>query len=181
MSVTWAEIREEFEYSLGYINGDIQALCRGPLHLQYTVALFVGVACEALEDAGAYADKTSVLEEMLPDADWKKLKRPLFDAIRHGLAHNFDTKHIYVDGNVIQIHFFWDQPEMIRIQQANGKDRLYIGTCSLGDAVCRKILDFKIKLQNDPDARQRFSNSLNRSGRRVDCDPQLWSVLRAKP
>lgn len=107
MLVTYAEIEEEFEYSLGYIHNDIQALCQGTQTLNYTVALLVGVACEALEDAGAYANKITVLEELLPDADWKKLARPLFDALRHGLAHNFDTKHIHVNGDIVQIHLSW--------------------------------------------------------------------------
>ena len=57
MSVTYEEIKEEFEYSLGYIHNDIQALCQGKQTLNYTVALLVGVACEALEDAGAYTNK----------------------------------------------------------------------------------------------------------------------------
>jgi hypothetical protein len=54
MAVTYAEIEKEFNESLGYIHNDIQALCGGTQTLNYTVALLVGVACEALEDARAY-------------------------------------------------------------------------------------------------------------------------------
>jgi hypothetical protein len=180
MSVTYEEIKEEFEYSLGYIHNDIQALCQGKQTLNYTVALLVGVACEALEDAGAYANKITVLEDLLPDADWKKLARTLFDGLRHGLAHNFDTKHIHVNGNVVQIYLSWSRKEIIRIEQLNGKDALYIGTCGLGNGVCQKIREFRTKLQNDEGARQRFRKALD-YGRSVKCDPQLWDVLKNKP
>jgi hypothetical protein len=66
--------------------------------LNYTVGLLIGVACEALEDAGAYPNKKTVFAELLPDDDWRQLKDVLFDALRNGLAHNFDMKHIHVDG-----------------------------------------------------------------------------------
>jgi hypothetical protein len=179
MSVTYDEIEEEFEYSLGYIHNDIQALCQGQKKLNYTVALLVGVACEALEDAGAYANKITVLGDLLPDADWKKLAKPLFDALRHGLAHKFDTKHIHVNGNVVQIYLSWTLPKTICIEQVNGKDALRISTCRLGNGVCEKIRDFRTKLQNDADARKRFKNALD-YGHTVDCAPQLWDVLKNK-
>lgn len=176
---TYADIEKEFEESLGYIHNDIQALCQGKQTLNYTVALLVGVACEALQDARAYANKVAVLAELLPDAEWKKLAAPLFDALRHGLAHKFDTKHIHVDGQIVQIYLSWSMPEIIRIRQVDGKDALYLSTRGLGNGVCQKIREFRVKLQNDPDARRRFRESLD-SGRTVKCDATLWSELKKK-
>jgi hypothetical protein len=46
-----------------------------------------------LEDAGFYANKKTALADLLPDADWKQLAGVLYEALRNGLAHNFDTKH----------------------------------------------------------------------------------------
>ena len=56
--------------------------------MNYTVALLIGVACEALEDAGFYANKKTVLADLLPDDDWKQLAGVLYEALRNGLAHN---------------------------------------------------------------------------------------------
>ncbi len=180
MAVTYEEIEKEFNESLGYIQGDIQALCGGTNTLNYTVALLVGVACEALEDARAYPSKIGVFQELLPDADWKKLATQLFDAIRHGLAHRFDTKHIHVDGKLFQIYLSWNMTETIRIRQVNGRDGLFLGTCQLGAAICKKIQEFRTKLQNDPEARQAFRDSLD-YGRTVECRPELWDLLKQKP
>lgn len=170
---------KEFDESLGYVHNDIEAICAGTETLNYTVALLAGIACEVLEDARAYANKVTVLEELLPDSDWKKLARPLFEALRHGLAHNFDTKHIHVAGKIVQICLSWGMEEMIRIKPANGEDGLFVSTRLLGTGVCQKIRDFKIKLQNDPEACRRFKESLD-SGRSVKCDSALWNVLKNK-
>src|SRR5713101_8131562 len=52
MAVSYADIKHEFDMTLGYIHDDIRALCAGTETVNYTVALVIGVACEALEDAG---------------------------------------------------------------------------------------------------------------------------------
>jgi hypothetical protein len=180
MPLTYAEIEKEFDESLGYIHDDIRALCSGTQTLNYTVALLVGVACEALEDAGASPNRITVLEDLLPDAEWKRLAKPLFDAIRHGLAHNFDTKHIYVNGTAVQIYFSWNMAKIIHIAQVNGHDALYLGTRRLGAGICEKIQKFRTKLQTDAHSRERFRNSLQSEGRRVQCPSELWKVLKNK-
>ena len=67
-------------------------------------------ACEALSDGGATPSKEQLLAELLPEDDWRPLAMPLFDALRNGLAHNFDTKHADLDGQEIQIYFPWGSP-----------------------------------------------------------------------
>lgn len=177
---SYREIEHEFSVTLGYIRDDINALCRGSERLNYTVALLVGVACEALEDAGAYPDKILVLSELLPDSDWRKLTRVLFEALRHGLAHNFDTKHINIDGKLVQIYMAWDLPHPIEIKMQGDEEQIRIGTRVLGIGICKKIEEFRAKLRNDADARERFRSSLNRSSREVKCDGEVWRVLRRK-
>jgi hypothetical protein len=175
------EIEREFTVTLGYIRDDINALITGSQTLNYTVGLLIGVACEALEDAGAYSNKKTVLAELLPDDEWRQMKDVLFDALRNGLAHNFDTKHIHVDGRLLQIYMVWTLPKPIAIGIRNGAEALEIGTCVLGRGICQKIEEFRLRLQTDLAACERFKKSLDSSGRRVDCKPALWDVLRDKP
>lgn len=178
---TYAEIKHEFDVTLGYIHDDIQELCRGTKTVNYTVALLIGVACEALEDAGFYANKKTVLADLLPDDDWKQLTGVLYEALRNGLAHNFDTKHIHVNGQEVQIYLVWSMPKAICVEPRNGKEALSIGTCVLGRGICDKINEFRATLESNPTACERFKNSLNSSARRVDCEPALWDILRRKP
>lgn len=181
LMAVYSEIKHEFDVTLGYIRNDINALCNGKQTLNYTVGLLIGVACEALEEAGAYPNKKTVLADLLPDDDWRQLQDVLFDALRNGLAHNFDTKHIHLNGRLIQIYMVWGLPKPIAIGWRNGEEALEIGTCFLGRGICRTIDDFRAKLQNDSAACERFRKSLDSSGRRVDCRPELWELLRQKP
>ena len=176
----YAEIKHEFDVTLGYIRDDINALCNGTQTLNYTVGLLIGVACEALEDAGAYPNKRTVLADLLPDDDWRQLKDVLFDALRNGLAHNFDTKHIHINGRLVQIYMVWGLPKPTAIGMRNGEEALEIGTCVLGRGICRMIDEFRAKLQNDTSACETFKRSLDSSGRRVDCRPELWELQRRK-
>jgi len=120
MALSHADIKKEFDESLGYLHNDIAWLCEHNSGLNYTVALLIGCACEALADGGAYPSKDLALADLLPDNDWRQLAKRLFDALRNGLAHSFDTKHLHVDGQVIQIYITWSMPGVIAINKANG-------------------------------------------------------------
>jgi hypothetical protein len=180
MAVTYADIRQDFDDSLGYIVNDVEALCRGHERVNYTVMLLVGCACEALADAGAFASKEIAFAELLPDDDWRGLSRHLFDALRNGLAHSFDTKHIQVDGQSIQIHMSWDMERVITIDSNGGNDKLLIGPRPLGARVCDSIREFRAKLQRDDIACQRFRDALDRA-RIVKVSASLWQKLKQKP
>ena len=91
--LSFADIEKEFDESLGYIKNDISALCRQNETVNYTVGLLVSCGCEVL--AGGRIgkkpqpdDSQVVLAELLPDDDWKALVKPLWEALRNGLATN---------------------------------------------------------------------------------------------
>src|ERR1019366_8857841 len=106
--LSFADIEKEFDESLGYIKNDIFALCRQNEKVNYTVALLVACGCEVLAvGRGDRKRPHDVFAELLPANDWKALAKPLYEALRNGLAHKFDTKHLHVDGQRIQISFFF--------------------------------------------------------------------------
>ena len=56
-SLSFTDIEKEFNESLAYIRNDIAWLCEHDSGLNYTVALLIGCACEALADGGAGTSK----------------------------------------------------------------------------------------------------------------------------
>ena len=178
--ITYTDIKREFEESLGYIRNDIAALCADEHKtVNYTVALLIGCACEALADAGAYASKEQAFADLMPDDDWRKLAQPLFNAVRNGLAHSFDTKPLFVNGQEVQIHFNWHAQRVIDIRHGHGLDRLHIGPRLLAARLCGKIDAFRAKLQQDNAACQKFRDALLRD-RTVKCSEDVWNVLKRK-
>src|ERR1041384_6700981 len=99
------EVKWEFEESLGFIRNDIRWLMEKS-GLNYTIALLIAVGCEALAACGAGKQRKgeAVFAELLPAGDWQELSGPIYNALRNGLAHGFDTKHLSIDGKGHQIY-----------------------------------------------------------------------------
>jgi hypothetical protein len=157
-SLSWADIKKEFDESLGYVRQDIRWLREHDSGLNYTVALLIGCGCEML--AAASGDKNRrgerVFAELLPAGDWRLLAKRLYTALRDGLAHGFDTKHLDVDNQTIQIYISWRHPEMIEIQRVDGGLGLWVGVQPLAAALCAKIDESENVLQQDETARKLF-------------------------
>jgi hypothetical protein len=157
-SLSWTEIKKEFDESLGYVRQDIRWLREHDCGLNYTVVLLIGCGCEML--AAASGDKKrrgeKVFAELLPAGGWRLLADRLYSALRDGLAHGFDTKHLDVDNRTIQIYISWRHPEVIEIQRVNGGLGLWVGVQPLAAALCGRIDDFEHLLKQDETARARF-------------------------
>ena len=119
----------------------------GPGAPNYTVALLVGCGFEVLAacQGGANRHGETVFAEFLPD-EWRLLAGMLYSALRDGLAHGFDTKHLLVDGEEHQIHLHVKGPPGIRFARTDRGIGLFIGTRSIADALCEKITDYEVLL-----------------------------------
>ena len=115
--VSFADIRGEFDETLGYIRQDITWLLDHNSGLNYTIALLVGCGCETLADCrgGTKRKGEKVFAELLPSGELQVLANRLYGALRDGLAHGFDTKHLSVDGAEHQIYLDSRGPQGIAI------------------------------------------------------------------
>ena len=172
--LSFEDIKKEFDESLGYIRQDINWLCEHDCSLNYTVALLIGCACEALSDGGVGASKHTVLAELLPEGEWRLIAKPLFDALRNGLAHSFDTKHLMVGDEPIQIYMQWRMRDVIAALPADGKIGIFLGIKSLAKALIAKIDAFEAKLKSDDAACRRFRAAME-SG--TDCSLDTWNQI----
>jgi hypothetical protein len=121
----------------------------------------------------------SVFEELLPAGDWRELSVPIYNALRNGLAHGFDTKHLLIDGKEHQIHLNAREDGLTIIATYNeyatteaGQKRkfrmraftkdpkneiaLQIGMRGIAQALCAKIDEFEALLTTDKNAHDRF-------------------------
>jgi hypothetical protein len=160
---TWKDIEDEFKHSLGYVRGDIKWLIDRNSGLNYTIALLIGCGCEML--AAAEGDikcrrGERVFAELLPAGDWRLLADRLYSALRDGLAHGFDTKHIDIDGKPIQIYIsshYQDAMAIIRMGHGLG---LAVGVQTLAVALCDKIDQFEVLLRQNEPARRLFKTAI---------------------
>jgi|SRR5579872_4764931 len=157
----FAAIEKDFRESLGYVRDDIEALVNGQTKPNYTVALLVGCGCEML--AAAYNKRKhpeEILAELLPPGDWRVLSKRLYTALRDGLAHGFDTKHLDVDGEVIQIIIAWLDGDLIDLARVSPWGlAVWISVLTLAKDLCAKITAFENDLKGDEVLRRQFKRS----------------------
>jgi hypothetical protein len=168
---SFADIIEEFKFSFGYIRGDIRAICQSKDTINYTLILLVGCACEMLAAArGERQHPEKVLAAVL-EPEWKPLAGALFTALRQGLAHGFDTKHLVVDGVSHQIYMNWSHPLPFTLFRRGSTVELYIGTRSLAELICKKIDDLELLLERDADARALWYEKAHKHQRDLPLKP----------
>jgi hypothetical protein len=174
------DVKQEFAESLGYIRQDICWLLNHDSGLNYTIALLICCGCEmlaALKDKNRRGEK--VFAEILPSGGWQVLAGRIYEALRNGLAHGFDTKHLLVDGTQYQIYLGVKGPQDIRIIQTNRGAGLYIGIRSLAEALCAKITDFEALLEHDDDARRRLMAARQTTTALNVIEAEAWRALIA--
>jgi hypothetical protein len=81
-------------------------------HPEYTVALLIAVASEALSRLRNRKRSTVFVRELLgrPHGVSEAIGRALFDAVRHGLAHRYDTGLITVGKQKVVVVITWKRP-----------------------------------------------------------------------
>jgi hypothetical protein len=164
---TFAEISEEFRVSFGYIRQDMKAVAKGTETVNYTLALLVGCACEMLAAArGDRKHPEKILAEVA-DPQWQPLAGALFEAIRNGLAHGFDTKHIIVDDVPHQIYMQWPERFPFRLFRTSDKAELIIGPRPLAALICQKIDELEDLLKRDARARAIWYHKAHRHKREI--------------
>jgi hypothetical protein len=174
-------IKQEFHESLGYIRQDLKWLIEHDSGLNYTIALLIGCGCEML--AACESDRNrlgeKVFADLLPPGEWQVLADRIYGAVRDGLAHGFDTKHLLVDGNEHQIYLSVRGDQEIRIIRNVRGVGLCIGIRSLAEKLCDKIDKFEAILERDEDARHRFMKARQPTACLNTSEAAAWRTLIA--
>jgi hypothetical protein len=175
-----AVVKQEFAETLGYIRQDLQWLLEKKSSLNYTIALLIGCGCEML--AACAGDKKrrgeKVFAELLPATkELQVLADRLYSALRDGLAHGFDTKHIRVAGTEHQVYLASLGPQEIAIQKNSRGIGLRIGIGALAEGLCAKITDLEKQLVQDEDLRQRFMDARQRTADLNADEVAAWRAL----
>lgn len=118
-----------------------------------------------------------VFAELLPSEELQVLANRLYGALRDGLAHGFDTKHLFVDGTEHQVYLDSRGPQEIAIASNSRGIGLRIGIRSLAEALCAKITDLETLLGKDEDARKRFQKAHQRKADLNKDEAVAWRAM----
>ena len=174
-----AYVKAEFAVTLGYIRQDIRWLLDKDSGLNYTIGLLIGCGCEML--AACAGDKKrlgeKIFAELLPSGDWQLLAERLYTALRDGLAHGFDTKHLVVDGREHQIFLSSRGRGGLGFRRDSQGIGLHIGLRVIAGRLCEKIDEFEALLAHDVEARRRFVAARQRTATLKSAEADAWRRL----
>jgi hypothetical protein len=172
---SFAYVKEEFAVTLGYVRQDIRWLLDRNSGLNYTIGLLIGCGCEMLAacDGDPKRLGEKVFADLLPTGDWQLLADRLYSALRDGLAHGFDTKHLFVDGKEHQIFLRSDAYAGLTVIG----DGLLIGLRPIAEALCAKIDNYESLLAHDAEARKRFVGARQKKAILNAIEADAWRRL----
>jgi hypothetical protein len=119
-----------------------------------------------------------VFVELLP-AEWQPLANRIYGALRDGLAHGFDTKHLLVDDLEHQIYLDSRGRQGIYIVKNARGIGLSIGLRTIAEGMCAKIDQIESLLERDEDMRQRFLQARQKTVILNAKEAEVWRVLVA--
>ena len=84
----------------------------------------------------------------------------LYTALRDGLAHGFDTKHLDVGSSAaIQIYISWGNQNVVEIRRVGGDLGVFVGVQPLAEALIAKIDAFEAQLRANEETRTMFKEA----------------------
>jgi hypothetical protein len=173
MEITFQQIKTEFDQTFGYVRQDIAKILEMDIKLHYTIALLVCCGCEMLTWHRNLRDDQAweVFGSLLPDARaFKAISKPLWEALRNGLAHNFRPDTIRV-GNGDWRFTILSQPSAPLVAITNGQPNwIHLNIRKVSSRVISQINAYEQELHANPDARRRFYEELQRSIKTIGAD-----------
>ena len=142
-------------------------------HPEYAVALMIAVASEALSRLRNRRRSTVFARELLarPHRVNEAVGRALFQAVRHGLAHRYDTALITVGKQKVVVVITWRRPSMhLRVRSG---DWLHDGVQRPGvyldmETMCADLGAYLKRLTSALRRDSRLARQVEQQGKRLD-------------
>ena len=127
MAVPYETIRAEVERLCNYVTHDLDILIAQEVGGNYLAAALITRACNAISylKYGQCYRGDLFFTEILPDL-WKPVAKTLYDVIRHGIAHTYETKTIILNSRRLDIGVSWRAKPHLHL---SGR-RPYCGDCA---------------------------------------------------
>ena len=165
MAVSFEDIEAKFNRVFGFIQRDLERFLAQDVGGNFAVAALAACACETLAryryGSGEGAD---CFRRLLPDGSFQVIARSLFDLLRNGLVHRYDTADIRVEGKIIRLALSWRAEPHLSIKEINGVPNLVFNVTTLCTDLFRAFAEYREELKRSADARDRLFRTYRETG-----------------
>ena len=164
MATSYEAIRREFAQVQDYIIGDLDRLTALEHGGNYIAAALITCACDALSylKHGKQNEGYRFFEEMLP-SEWRPVAKSLYEAIRHGIVHSYDTQLICIGSRELDVTISWGQKPHLHLSA--DEKHIYVNIKNLSMDFKTAVAQFKSDLEQQDKLRDIFAKSIHRSRR----------------
>lgn len=131
-----------------YLEHDLDQLLKEPEGGNYAATLLIVIGCEALSRLrGKPTDSIFIERLMKPYGLSDGMGRDVANALRHGLAHTYDSKYIQAGNLKIELVVSWGQKQHLGIDEA--KPGLFLNVRTMRDDLFKVFADVANDLETD--------------------------------
>jgi len=157
MAVAFETIAESFRRLRAYILHDLSLIISAPTGGNYAAVLVVTSACEALGRLrfGTESGGGRFFGEYLLPVDWRSVANQLYDAVRNGLTHAYETKTILQIGpHPVELVISWKEKKHLSYEI--DKAQLFLNVQVLVDDLRRAFDRYEEELRSQPALRDQY-------------------------
>jgi hypothetical protein len=162
VAVPFETIKPEVVRLSNFMVGDLDYLVSHETGGNYLAAALITCACDALSYL-KHGDKNRgelFFAEVIP-LEWKLLAPALYEAIRNGIVHSYDTKVICVGSRKIIVNISWGA--MPHFHLSADRTTIHINIRNLAADFKEAVKRFESDLKDKPDLRETFEKSMRKS------------------
>ena len=159
MGVQYETIRAEVERVRDFVSTDLDLIVNRDTGGNYLAASLITCACDALAHLkdGRINYGETFFAELLPDS-WKPVATGLYDAIRNGIVHSYETKTIVHGSQRLNVVISWRARPHMHLS-LNATD-IYVNVLQLAQDLKRVLLQFEADLKTQEHLRYTFYKAM---------------------
>ncbi len=184
MAVPFEGIRDEFHRVFGFIQQDLERFLGLDVGGNFAIAALAACACETLARyRHGTADGGEVFRRLMPSGPFQTIGRTLYDLLRNGLVHRYDTADIRVDGQLVRLALSWRAEHHLSVKDIDGVPNLVLNVTTLCADLFKAFHDFREELKRNAEARDRFFVTYRAAGA-FDVAPahvEAWKAILRHP
>jgi len=165
MAVSFEDIEAKLDRVFGFIQRDLERFLAQDVGGNFAVAALAACACETL---GRYRDRSGdggeVFRRLLPAGPFQVIAQSLYDLLRNGLVHRYDTADLSVEGQLVRLALSWRAEPHLSVKVIDGIPNLVLNVTTLCSDLFKAFHEYREELKKSAEARDRFFVTYRETG-----------------
>ena len=156
MAIPFVQIEKEFDRLRRFLKADLDLILQPGMGGNYVSVTLITCACDALGwlHYGQKNGGAKFFSEKLLPQEWKEVGKTIYDAVRNGLVHSYETKDIMVNGSKIVVAI--SRKDRPHLTFSTDKKYLYLNVRQLAQDLERALCDYENQLKENEETRETF-------------------------